>query len=93
MPPRRFRSCGVSPRARSTLPPTANMLLHLLACATGVTVEWTQTARRDDGTLVLLEDMPPLEMVSAKDVNGPALIVDRSKVRYMMKQPHAKPSR
>ena len=70
------------------------MLLHLLACATaGVTVEWTQTARRDDGTLVLLEDMPPLEMVSAKDVNGPALIVDRSKVHDMMKQPHAKPSR
>ena len=60
-----------------------SMVLTLIAMipalASGVTVEWTQTAR-DGSTMTLLEDQKPLNMAaSIGKPKGPAIIVDRSK--------------
>ena len=50
-----------------------------LAAAAGITVEWTQTARNGDGSLVLLKDMEPLKMKPVPATDGPSITVDRSK--------------
>ena len=43
-------------------------------------VEWTQTARHGDGSLVLLKDMPPLEMKpAARAPKRASLVLDRTK--------------
>ena len=46
----------------------------------GVTIEWSQTARNGDNSLVLLEEQRPLKMTPVKAApKGPSLILDRSK--------------
>jgi hypothetical protein len=62
----------------------APLLARLIAIGATVTasvkVEWTQTARNGDGSLVLLQDMPPLTMEPVADApKGPAVSVDTSK--------------
>ena len=56
-------------------------LLVAAATAAATRVEWTQTVRMADGTLVLLEDQPPLVMqatsTAAVDSDPPALVLDR----------------
>ena len=44
----------------------------------GVEVQWTQTARKSDGSLVLLEDMPPLHMGAVSEVSGAKIAIDSS---------------
>ena len=39
-------------------------------------IEWSQTARFDDGTLNLLKQMPPLEMTEMSPPTGRSLIID-----------------
>ena len=48
---------------------------RLLSCQ----VEWVQTARFKDGSVKLLEDMPPLEMTPIGEVPLRTLAVDSSK--------------
>ena len=68
---------------RSRVAPAAVMLSALSAvvyvAAGGVTVQWSQTARNDDGSLVLLEDKPPLTMTAADAPKKPAIVVDVTK--------------
>tara|TARA_B110001452_G_scaffold99062_1_gene82080 strand:+ start:124 stop:2529 length:2406 start_codon:yes stop_codon:yes gene_type:complete len=58
-------------------------LLHLLgaAIAHGHGMQYTQTARQGDGTLILLQDMPPLRVERMADApTGPTITLDSSKM-------------
>ena len=58
---------------------SASTIVGLVTSALS-TVEWTQTARHGDGSLVLLKDMPPLHMkASASPPNRASLVLDRTK--------------
>ena len=77
-----YRYTGIAPKRISRMTPTMSRRFGLLLMAMGqtasITVEWTQTMRKNDGTLILLEDQPPLTMHASGSNQPPALVIDRT---------------
>jgi glucosylceramidase len=61
-----------------TMSPRFGLLLMAMGQTASITVEWTQTMRKNDGTLILLEDQPPLTMHASGSNQPPALVIDRT---------------